>query len=53
MEANMLTAHKGKPQLHGTEVTVKCNSNESVHNPVKPLKMPIFSLEHLISFTLP
>lgn len=47
------TAHKGKPQLHGIEVTVKCNSNESFHNSVKPINMPVFPLRCLISFTLP
>lgn len=49
----MLTAHKGKSQLHGIEVTVKHNSNESFHNPVKPLKMAIFFWGCLISFILP
>lgn len=47
------TAHKGKSQLHGIQVTVKHNSNESFHNPVKHLKMPVFSSGCLISFILP
>lgn len=47
----LTTAHKGEPQLHGIELTVKCNLN--FHNPVKPLKMPILCLGPLLNFTLP